>query len=154
MTLQSISGYLVQNRMFQGLPARHIGLLAELAAEVTFDAGQYLYREREEANEFHVILEGRVSLELPCPNHRPLAVQTVEAGEVVGWSWLFAPYQRRFDVCAVVPTRAIVFDAKRLRSACESDHALGYALLKILSAVLVDRLRATQLQLLDLYNAS
>ncbi len=154
MTKDSIAQYLAQNRTFKTLAPKQIGLLAELASEVTFAPDKFLYREDAEANEFHVLLQGRVSLEIASPNRRPIVVQTLGADQVLGWSWLFAPYRRRFDVRAAEETRALVIDAKRLRAFCEQDKELGYALLKILSSVLADRLRATQFQLLDLYNAT
>jgi CRP/FNR family cyclic AMP-dependent transcriptional regulator len=47
--------------------------------------------------------------------------------------------------------RAIALDAKCLRDKCEVDHDLGYALLKRFLPVLVQRLQAMRLQLLDVY---
>jgi hypothetical protein len=38
-----------------------------------------------------------------------------------------------------------------LRKKCEEDHDLGYELMKRFSAVMIQRLQATRLQLLDLY---
>ena len=75
----------------------------------------------------------------------------MEAGEVFGWSWLFPPYRWHFDVQALDLTRALVFDGQCLRAKCEADHDLGYALMQRFAQVIVQRLQATRLQLLDLY---
>ncbi|TLM98114.1 Crp/Fnr family transcriptional regulator, partial [bacterium] len=48
-------------------------------------------------------------------------------------------------------TRAIALDGKCLRAKSEEDHNLGYELLKRFSEIIVERLDATRLQLLDLY---
>jgi hypothetical protein len=42
-------------------------------------------------------------------------------------------------------------DGQCLRAKCEADHDLGYALMQRFAQVVVQRLQATRLQLLDLY---
>jgi hypothetical protein len=46
---------------------------------------------------------------------------------------------------------AIAVDAACLRQKAEADPAFGYELTKRVSAVILDRLQATRLRLLDLY---
>ena len=82
-----------------------------------------------------------------------MSIETMEAGEVCGWSWLLPPYRWHFDVQALDLTRAIVFDGQCLRAKCEADHDLGYALMQRFAQVIVQRLQATRWQLLDLYGA-
>ena len=106
-----------------------------------------LFREGEPADVFYVVRRGRVALELYVPARGPMTVETVEAGEVVGWSWLFPPYRWHFDARAVAPVRAIAVDGACLRGKCEDDPALGYELMQRFSAVLLDRLNATRLRL-------
>jgi hypothetical protein len=72
-------------------------------------------------------------------------------GELLGWSWLVPPYRVAFDARAMAATHAIALDGACLRGKCEADPALGYALLKILSTVFVERLQDTRLRLLDVY---
>jgi CRP/FNR family cyclic AMP-dependent transcriptional regulator len=48
-------------------------------------------------------------------------------------------------------TRAIAFDGKCLRGKCEQDHDLGYELMKRFARVMIERVRATRIQLLDVY---
>jgi hypothetical protein len=50
-------------------------------------------------------------------------------------------------------TRAIALDGKCLRKKSEEDHDLGYELLRRFSSIIVERLEATRLQLLDVYKA-
>jgi hypothetical protein len=47
--------------------------------------------------------------------------------------------------------RAISIDASCLRNKCEADHDLGYEVMKRFMTILVQRLQATQLQILDVY---
>jgi CRP/FNR family cyclic AMP-dependent transcriptional regulator len=66
-------------------------------------------------------------------------------------SWLIPPYLWDFTARAVQPTRAFAFDGKYLHSKAEADHDLGYELLTRFSRVIVKRLRATLVQLIDVY---
>lgn len=70
---------------------------------------------------------------------------------MIGWSWLFPPYRWHFDARAVDLCRLTVFDGACLRGKCDADPALGYDLLRRFSAVIVERLQATRLRLIDIY---
>jgi hypothetical protein len=83
----------------------------------------------------------------------PMTIDTLEDGDVLGWSWLFPPHKWNFDSRAIALTRALVLDAKCLSGKCEEDHHLGYEMMRRFSAIMVDRLKATRLQLLDLYGS-
>lgn len=82
---------------------------------------------------------------------QPRPSADLPAGEVLGWSWFYPPYRWHFDAQAITLTRAIAFDAHKLRELCDRDHTLGYALTKRFAYVLFERLQATRLQLLDVY---
>jgi hypothetical protein len=70
---------------------------------------------------------------------------------VVGWSWLFAPHQWRFGAVAGDLTAALAFDATAVRALCDADPALGYELTNRFMAVVLDRLHAARVRLMDLY---
>ena len=116
-----------------------------------FDAGELICREGHPADHFHLIRAGRIALEIAVLGRGGLTIQTLGAGDILGWSWLVPPYTWRFDVRAAETTRAIVFDGKCLREKCEQDHELGYELQKRVIAVLGQHLDATRFRLLDLY---
>jgi CRP-like cAMP-binding protein len=126
-------------------------LVAGCARNHRFDAGAYLFREGEAANEFFLIRHGRVALEIVAPGQAPIVFATLGEGEIVGASWLVPPYRWTFDARAVELVRAIGIDAACLRTKCEADHHLGYEMMKRFLPVFVKRLHATQLQILDVY---
>ena len=115
-----------------------------------FAAGTFLAREGETADRFYVVRQGKVALELHAPTG-PLLIETLGAGELVGWSWLFPPYRWTFDVEAIDQTRVTTIESACLRAKCESDPAFGYRLMQRFAQVIVDRLQATRFRLLDLY---
>jgi CRP/FNR family cyclic AMP-dependent transcriptional regulator len=134
-----------------GLNADELALLAGCASNVHFDEGEVLFREGDAANSFYVVRHGSVALELHVPARGGLTIETIEAGEVLGWSWLFPPYRWHFDARALSPVRATAFDGECLRGKCEQDPALGYDLMKRFAQVLIERLQWTRLRLLDVY---
>jgi CRP/FNR family cyclic AMP-dependent transcriptional regulator len=151
--MQTLEPLLAEHPFFKGLDRRFLELLVGCATNVRFDAGEYIFKEGEEANSFYIIRRGHVALEIFAPGRGPLAVQTLGEGEVLGWSWLIPPYHWHSSARAVELTRAIALDAACLRQKCDEDHDLGYELMKRFAPVIVDRLQATRLQLLDLYGS-
>jgi CRP-like cAMP-binding protein len=132
----------------QGLDPGQIAPLEDYAMPMEFKPGQIIFREGEMANRFYLIMEGRVALEADVPDRPPILVGHVEAGDVLGWSWLFPPYGWNFTALAVEQTRAVFFYGTWLRERCDADVALGYALMKRTAAVVIRRLQATRQQLI------
>jgi CRP-like cAMP-binding protein len=130
----------------KGLSKSHLEVLANNAMLVEFPAGRLIFEEGLEAHRFYIILEGAVALESSNATGGSDPVQTIKAGDVLGWSWLFPPYQWNFDARAIKPTKAIIFFAPTLRELCESDHHLGYELFKRVSQVVISRLQSTRVQ--------
>jgi CRP/FNR family transcriptional regulator, cyclic AMP receptor protein len=85
------------------------------------------------------------------PARGPVVIETLEGGEVLGWSWLFAPYRWHFDARTLTVVRATAFDGACLREKCAADPALGYDLMGRFAHVLMERLQWTRLRLLDVY---
>jgi CRP-like cAMP-binding protein len=137
-----------------GLAAEQRELIAGCAMNVTFASGEYLMREGEAADTFFVIRHGTVAIETFVPARGPVTLETLHADDLVGWSWLVPPYRTAFDVRALETVRAMSFDGACLRGKCVEDPVLGRALLERFTAVIVERLQATRLRLLDLYGDS
>jgi len=148
---ESIAELLAEVPFLDGLGPDRLDLLAGCAGNVHFDAGEHLFREGDEADTFYVIRHGSVAIETFVAARGALAIETIGPGEVLGWSWLFAPYRWHFDARALVPVRATGFDGACLRGKCESDPALGYELMGRFAQVLIERLQWTRLRLLDVY---
>ncbi|MEZ5832683.1 MAG: cyclic nucleotide-binding domain-containing protein [Dongiaceae bacterium] len=140
-----------EHRFFTGLDEAHCKLVCGCAQNVRFEAGQYLFHEGQSADRFYLLRHGRVALELSAPGKGSVTFQTVGQGEIVGVSWLIPPYRWTYDAKALETVRAIAMDATCLRGKCEADHDLGYEMMKRFVPVLVDRLQATRLQILDVY---
>ena len=151
--METLEPILAKHPFLKGIEPEHLKILVGCASNVRFNAGQFLFHEGEEANEFYMIRQGKVAIQIQGAERGPITVQTIGEGEVLGWSWLIPPYRWRFDAQALELTRAIALDGKCLRTKSEEDHALGYQLLKRFAGIIVERLEGTRLQLLDVYKA-
>jgi len=153
--IRGLETLLAKHPFFQGLEPSYLSFIAGCGANVTFQAGQYIFREGDPADQFYIIRHGRVQREIFVPQRGPLPIDTVAEGDVLGWSWLFPPYRRFSDARALELTRAIALDGVCLRGKCDDDHHLGYELMRRLAPLVTKRLQAAMLQLIDLYgNAS
>ena len=147
--MRSLETVLADTAFLDGLGPDRLALLAGCAGNVHFGAGETLFRQGDPADAFYVLRQGSVALEQFVPGRGPVVIETIEAGEVLGWSWLFQPYRWHFDARTVVS--ATGFDGACLRGKCEDDPALGYELMGRFAQVLIERLQWTRLRLLDVY---
>ncbi|HEY6166483.1 MAG TPA: cyclic nucleotide-binding domain-containing protein, partial [Verrucomicrobiae bacterium] len=133
----------------RGLTRAQIEKIADFAMETEFARDEVIFREGDPANRFYLLREGSVALESYVQDKGQMPVQILGPGEVLGWSWLFPPYYWHFDARAIQPVKAIFLYGTPLRERCEEDYALGYQLLKRMSAIVVNRLQVTRRRLLE-----
>jgi CRP/FNR family cyclic AMP-dependent transcriptional regulator len=150
-SLEFFKSILKEHPFFKSFPEEHLITLAGCASNMRLREGEYLFRNGDPADNFYIVREGRVSINLATVDRGEIIVETLGEDEVIGWSWLFPPYIWHYDAHVVNETRLIGLDGRCLRSKCEADPAMGYALMKQFSGMMVERLKATQLQLLDIY---
>lgn len=148
---RSLESLIADAPFFAGVAPEARTLLAGCASNVGFAEGERLFTEGDPADTFYVLRRGSVALEMFVPARGTAVIETIEAGEVVGWSWLFEPYRWHFDARALSLVRATAFDGACLRGKCDADPALGYDLMARFAHVLIGRLQSTRLRLLDVY---
>jgi len=148
----SLAKAIAEHPFWKGMTADHLKILADCAMYSRFEAGQMIFEEGDPANRFYLILEGNVVLESYVRERGTVLIETIGAGDVLGWSWLFPPYYWHFDARALEPTKAIFLYATRLRENCEEDHEFAYQLLRRTAEVVIRRLQATRRELLEAHN--
>jgi CRP-like cAMP-binding protein len=140
---------LAAHPFLKGMSPHHLELLALCAMPTEFDAGQIIFLEGDPANGFYLIETGKVVLEGKTRNRERVVIDTVSAGEPLGWSWLFSPYLWHFDARAIEACTAICLSGIMLRQHRDDDPNLGHELLKRISEVVVRRLQAARGKLIS-----
>ena len=149
--MQTIEQLIVAAPAFEGMADEHLELIAGCAQNRTFADGEYLMREGDAANAFFVIRRGRVAMEIFVPQRGAVTIETIDDGDLLGWSWLVPPFKSHLDARALGDVHTIAFDATCLRGKSNEDAALGYELLRRFIPVIVERLQATRVRMLDVY---
>ena len=149
--MENLERLLREHPFLSGLQSDQLAFMVGCAKNVRFDEGAYLFRDGEEANAFFLVREGDIALEMEVPPRGRVVVETLEPGDIIGWSWLFPPYRWDVDARAMRRSRLIQFDGQCLRDKLDQDHALGFALTKKLLFAVHERLERVRLQNLDIY---
>jgi CRP-like cAMP-binding protein len=151
VTVESLDRILAEIPLFRGMKEEHLALIAGCASNVRFEAGEFAAHHGEPADEFLVLRQGRMALEIHAPGRGTVTIQTLGDNEVLGWSWLLPPHEWHFDARALTLTRALKLDGRCLRGKFEHDPELGYEMMRRFAQVIVRRLEVMGLQLLDVY---
>jgi CRP-like cAMP-binding protein len=135
-----------------GLKREHLVLLADCAISARFHPGDVILSAGGRADRFFLIETGKVVLESGQAHGEPVIIDTIGAGDLLGWSWMFPPYTWQFEARAAAPTQVIFFAGPVLREYCEREHSLGYALMKRLSAVMTRRMQNARRGMLGVHS--
>ena len=149
--MKTFVDFLSVHPLFSELSPENQELLCGCVQERAFDPHEMILKSNAPADAFHMIREGQVSLQVHAPHRPPLIIQTLGPDEVLGWSWMIPPYEWHFDAVAQTPVSTFELDARCVRGRCETDPSFGYMLSQCFSHIMLERLNATRLQLLDVY---
>jgi CRP-like cAMP-binding protein len=156
----SLNGY----PFFAGLDADYKRILAEAANRVSVKPGYYFFREGEEIDNFHLVVDGEIAIYIDVPDRnveqtltmqltRELAteeitVSTVGRGEIFGWSALIPPHKSTAGAKVAKPSHVIEFNCKELRSIFKSDSYFAYLMTLKAAQVIRQRLRDRRVEML------
>ncbi len=151
--MENLERSLSEHRFCKELSHTHVEFLSGCAKNARFDPGEYLVREGAAADVLFLLRSGRVALESHMPGKGAVQVDTVLAGEVLGWTVLLPPFTWHLDARALEPTLAFALDGNCLRGKVQADHSFGYAFVLRLLAEVSQKLAHARLQQLDVYKA-
>ena len=111
-----------------------------------FAADEFLVHAGEPADEFFLLKDGLVALEM-----NRVTIATIGDDELLGVSWLLTPRAWTWEARAIQPVNALAIDVEQLIALCEQDHSVGYHFMKQVGSVLEWRFLSTALQAANLY---
>ena len=129
--------------LFAGLKGAELERLSAIAQQRTLSAGDYLFLLGDEASWFYIVTSGRVDLCLPMPLRgelKEIAIESVGAGEALGWSALVRPYRFTLSARATETSDVVAFARRALLDLFEAEPRIGYAVLTRISELVGIRL--------------
>ncbi|MER5943606.1 cyclic nucleotide-binding domain-containing protein [Streptomyces sp. NPDC001928] len=138
-------------KLLTALPPPQRQALMSLAREVAFAEDARIFEPGGTADRFWVIRSGAVSLDQRVTPVQRVTVASLGAGDLLGWSWLFPPFQWDFGAEAFSPVRAYEFEAESVLRLCEEDTRLGMTLVRYVAEILAHRLEMTRGKLMEQY---
>ena len=151
MSDSALQASLRKHPFVEGFAPGHVDKLSGLARAAAFTRDQVVFHEGDECDDFYLIVKGLVALEIEEPGHT-LRIQTLAAGDELGWSALLMSSGKQFQARALEPVDALALDGPKLLDACRTDPAFGFAFMQRLLGVVASRLHHTRLQLHDMYS--
>ncbi len=152
MTEEKILTELKNQAFFQNLDEEFLRFLARSARPRDVAKGDVLFKQGDWADAFYLLRDGEVLIEIPSISGPSLEIQRLREGQILGWSWLIAPYKWTFQARAEDDTHLLEFDGAAILTHCEEDPSFGYALLKRFSGLMSERLEAARRRMMDEWN--
>ncbi|MGW2651592.1 cyclic nucleotide-binding domain-containing protein [Streptomyces sp. NPDC001393] len=140
-------------KLLTALPQAQRERLMELAKEVSFPEDTRIFEAGGTADRFWVIRSGAVHLDQQVTSRKRVTVATLGAGDMLGWSWLFPPYQWDFGAVAFTDVRSYEFDGPSVLALSVEDPLLGLSLVRTVAEILAHRLETTRGKLMDQYTS-
>ena len=133
------------------MPSELVVKLGRIAHARAYAVGEILFSEGTVHPEFHVIVDGHVRLDMFVPRRGRVPILTAGPGDVLAWSALLGGSMMTSTGIALEAVRTVAFSSDQLLGLCESEHDIGYHVMRQLASALSRRLLGTRLQLLDLF---
>lgn len=150
----SVVTYLRQANIFQDMTPTQLQLLASIASERSYHAGEIVFEERSNGTELYVIARGAVAIQIHTSAQLDSDAQTIAhlaAGDSFGEVALVDSGLRSARArCSEDNTLLLAIGRDRLNTLCENYPALGYKLMCSLAADLAMKIRTTDSQMSSL----
>lgn len=99
---------------------------------ISYDAGEYLFRQGEAGNRMFLILDGEVEI-LVREHGRPVSIATYGPGEFVGEEAVVEKGTHSSDARAITSVRMLAVDRRQFLRRLNEDPTLTLSILKQLS---------------------
>jgi CRP/FNR family transcriptional regulator, cyclic AMP receptor protein len=118
-----------------------------------FDRDELIFRQNDPSLYLCLVKTGAVAIEVYVPTRGLRRILTLGPGELFSWSALIEPRYETASARAMESSEVFGVKGGLLIDRCLADCAFGYEIYKALAGVISTRLKATQLQMLDVFAA-
>ena len=130
--------YIKQSELLMGTSMDFIKKFMDISQMVSHEEGEVLFREKDPALFFYVLLNGRVKLGVGESSQMVYDIK--QNGEAFGWSSLIGRDKYSASAECIEATKLLKTDSEKLKKELEKDPANGLVFFKQLAATLGNRL--------------
>lgn len=133
MNLQHKTDLLNMVPFFRGLPPDCLEKLAEITCEHTFEAGDSVFSEGQEADGMYIVLNGKLYVYKLSPDGKEQILKIFESMEVLGEAAVFSGHKYPAGAAALEDTRTLIIPRAGVIRQCREYPDLALSLLDVLS---------------------
>ena len=130
--------YIKQSELLMGTSMDFIKRFMDMSKMISHEKGDILFREKDPALHFYILLNGRVKLGVGESDQMVYDVR--KNGEAFGWSSLIGRDRYSASAECIETTKLLKTDSEKLKKELENDPANGIVFFKQLAATLGNRL--------------
>ena len=135
---------------FKWFTEEELKKLADVAVEQSYKAGFQLWKKGDPAKNLYLIEDGKVVMVMDTymGTAKPpmqVTVDIITKGDAMGWSAVVEPYVYTLGARSIDDSKAIVFDADKLRELLNNDSVLGLKIMQATAKVIAGRLTHTEI---------
>lgn len=136
-------GVLDQARFFSSLRPAERARIARIATLQSFPQDTPIYLVGDRVGDFYVLADGNVRFTLGLGKRDTSAGEIIRRGDVFGWAALVEGHSHRIATAYCLTACEVVsISGASLLALMESDHSIGYGIMKQLAALLTSELVA------------
>jgi CRP-like cAMP-binding protein len=130
--------YLKQKDIFRGINTSFVKKIMNISTTESHEHGDLLFQQGDPANQFYILLKGRIKLILGESGQAVYVVS--HAGEAFGWSSLIGRETYTASAECMTEARLLRFEQEKILKILEKDPANGLVFFKRLADILGARL--------------
>ncbi len=114
--------------------------VAPIVDLLTFDEGEFVFKQGVFPDRFYMLKRGKILLELRISDKVTVTVGAIEQGFAFGWSAMLDEGAYTTNAVCAEPCEVFSLGREKLLSLLENDHTIGYRMSQRLLRVLKKRL--------------
>jgi len=130
--------YVKQKDIFRAMSKSFVKKIMNVSTTESYEQGDLLFQQGDLANQFYILLKGRIKLTLGETGRSVYIVS--HAGEAFGWSSLIDRETYTASAECMTPAKLLRFDQEKVLKILEEDPANGLVFFKRLADILGNRL--------------
>jgi CRP-like cAMP-binding protein len=140
--------------IFNDLADYELENIAKLAQQKTYETGHRIFAEGALAQRMYILLDGEVEIRIrPNSEAEQMTVDTINKGEIFGWSALTQPYSLSAAAWVTKPSTVIEMSGDSLRDLFVKNNHIGYVVTTAIASTIAIRLKNIRQRMLELLHS-